>query len=186
MKLTPALLPLVALVGAAAPLVQEGSDDPRETARAARLSLREAIARARVAQAGRVVEVELESEDGRLVFEVDLVSVDGLHEIDIDARTGALVEIELEDDPEELAEMRALLDAVEVELRDLVGAALGVVNGRATSAELELEDDGPVCEIELASGPYLLEVEVDAKTGALLEVELEEPDDEDGEDDEDD
>lgn len=143
MRLTRAALPLIAIAGAAAPLLQERDDDPRESARTARLSLREAISRARVVQPGRVVEIELE------------------------------------DDPDEPAEMRALLDAVEVELRDLVGAALAVVNGRATSAELELEDDGPVCEIELASGAYLIEVEVDARSGALLDLELDEPNEED-------
>ncbi|MEM9379700.1 MAG: PepSY domain-containing protein [Planctomycetota bacterium] len=143
MRLTRAALPLIAIAGAAAPLLQERDDDPRESARTARLSLREAISRARVVQPGRVVEIELE------------------------------------DDPDEPTEMRALLDAVEVELRDLVGAALAVVNGRATSAELELEDDGPVCEIELASGAYLIEVEVDARSGALLDLELDEPNEED-------
>ena len=39
---------------------------------------------AKTVQAGRVVEVELELEDDRLVWEVDLVSVDGLHEIELE------------------------------------------------------------------------------------------------------
>lgn len=53
-----------------------------------------ALAQARVA--GEMLEVELERDDGRLVYEIKmLASVNGrVREIKLDARTGALIEIE--------------------------------------------------------------------------------------------
>ncbi|GHC61720.1 PepSY domain-containing protein [Neogemmobacter tilapiae] len=50
-------------------------------------------------QPGRVVEVELEISDGLRVYEVELVTDDGrLIEVDIDAATGVIVEMEEDDD----------------------------------------------------------------------------------------
>lgn len=48
---------------------------------------------------GRVIEVELELNDGRRVYEIEIVTTDGrLIELDVDARTGTLVELEEEED----------------------------------------------------------------------------------------
>lgn len=44
---------------------------------------------------GRIVEMELEEEDGRMVYEFDIVTPDGrLIEVDADARTGAVIGME--------------------------------------------------------------------------------------------
>lgn len=48
---------------------------------------------------GEVIEIQLELEDGLLVYEFDIVSPDGrVFEVEIDARTGTIVEIEDEED----------------------------------------------------------------------------------------
>lgn len=47
---------------------------------------------------GEVVEVELDRSDGRLIYEVEVLTSSGrIREIDIDARTGAVIEVEDED-----------------------------------------------------------------------------------------
>jgi uncharacterized membrane protein YkoI len=47
----------------------------------------------------RVIEVELERDDGRLVYEFELIAPDGrILEAEVDARTGAVIEVEAEDD----------------------------------------------------------------------------------------
>lgn len=47
---------------------------------------------------GRVIEVELDDDDGALVYEVELVTEDGrLIEIEIDAATGAIIDVEEDD-----------------------------------------------------------------------------------------
>lgn len=46
----------------------------------------------------RVLEVELEEEDGRFIYEMEVLTADGaVREIELDARTGAVLQDELED-----------------------------------------------------------------------------------------
>ena len=89
----------------------------------------------------------------------------------------------------------AKLAKLDVESFISLGAALEIAqkevpNGFAIEAELEVEDEDenepPAFEIEffVAGENQIIEVEVDAKTGEVLEVEVED-DDEDDEDDED-
>ncbi len=47
----------------------------------------------------RVIEVELERDKGRLIYEFELIAPDGrILEAEVDARTGAIIEVEAEDD----------------------------------------------------------------------------------------
>ena len=57
----------------------------------------QAAAIALEAQPGTVYEVELETEDGRSVFEVELMAEAGEYEVTIDAMTGEVLEVEKED-----------------------------------------------------------------------------------------
>lgn len=51
---------------------------------------------------GTVEEVELEDEDGKLVFEIEIVSTDGTEtEVEIDAMSGDVLEIESDDDEDD-------------------------------------------------------------------------------------
>ena len=62
------------------------------------LPLIEVLTRVQAIQPGRVVEVELEQDDGVMVYEVELITPDGrLIEMDLDAATGALVEMDEEE-----------------------------------------------------------------------------------------
>lgn len=63
------------------------------------LPLSDILEVAQTARAGRVIEIELGREDGQWLYELELVSPDGqLFEIEIDAATGVILEIEREDD----------------------------------------------------------------------------------------
>jgi uncharacterized membrane protein YkoI len=56
------------------------------------LPLRDIVARAEAAFPGRLLEVELEDEDGQIVYDIELLSPDGrLIELLYDARTGTLL-----------------------------------------------------------------------------------------------
>jgi uncharacterized membrane protein YkoI len=50
---------------------------------------------------GRLIESELEEEDGRLIYGFEFETADGITEVEIDAVTGELIEVEHEDDDEE-------------------------------------------------------------------------------------
>lgn len=85
----------------AAPVLADGDHDRARRALEAGeiLSLSEILAAAEAVRPGRVIEVELEKDDGRWVYELELVTPDGrLYEMEIDAATGTLLEIEQEDD----------------------------------------------------------------------------------------
>ena len=51
---------------------------------------------------GEVQEIELEKEDGMLVYEVEIINADGEeYEVEIAADTGAVIEVEAEDDEDD-------------------------------------------------------------------------------------
>ena len=66
------------------------------------LSLEEILQRAKAQYPGRVVETELEHKRGRDVYEIDVISGDGVkRELKYDARTGALISSQIEDKDED-------------------------------------------------------------------------------------
>lgn len=63
------------------------------------LPLSDIIAAATAVRPGRVIEVDLERDDGRWVYELELVSPQGrLYEMEIDAASGTVLEVEHEED----------------------------------------------------------------------------------------
>lgn len=63
------------------------------------LPLARILQAAEAARPGRVIEIELDRDGGRWIYELELVSPqDRLYEMEIDAATGAILEIEREDD----------------------------------------------------------------------------------------
>ncbi len=43
---------------------------------------------------GEIIEIELEIENGRLVYEIDILTSFGVYEVEVDAYTGEIIEIE--------------------------------------------------------------------------------------------
>lgn len=91
----------MAILGISAGLAigHDGEDKDRESVQtmSAKVTIEEAIQTAKTKFPGRVVEAELESEDGTLVYEVEIVNASGEeHEIEIDAQTGEILSSENE------------------------------------------------------------------------------------------
>jgi uncharacterized membrane protein YkoI len=165
--------------------------DPRDVVQHAKISLRDAIARALAAQPGRAVEAELEGEadDGEIdvVYEVVVLTENGeLVEVLIDPKSGALrptVEDEdddeaeeddeaEDDDEDEIAGLRTALRHAEFDLATLIEKAESFVKGTPVAAELEFEDGSPLCEVAFVHTRYVIEVEIEGRAGHLIEVEL--------------
>jgi uncharacterized membrane protein YkoI len=92
--------------GVAAVVAQGGLSALRGTAEdlAARAEVQESEARAvalRAVPGGRIVEVELEDEAGRLIYSIELEAESGVEEVEVDALTGELIGIEHEDDDDD-------------------------------------------------------------------------------------
>jgi uncharacterized membrane protein YkoI len=63
------------------------------------LPLVDILAAAEAARPGRVIEIELDRDDGRWVYELELLSPEGiLYEMEIDAASGTILEVEREED----------------------------------------------------------------------------------------
>ena len=68
----------------------------------AKLSMEEAIATAKTKFPGQVLEAELENEEGKAVYEIEIASTNGVvTEIKVDAQTGELLGSEIEDQDEQ-------------------------------------------------------------------------------------
>ena len=66
------------------------------------LSLEEAIGKAKAKFPGQVLETELENEEGKAVYEIEIASTTGVvTEIKVDAQSGELLSSEIDDDDTE-------------------------------------------------------------------------------------
>lgn len=91
------LLPLS--VGGQEPVQPDFEIAEDAVARGEILPLAEILKKVQIEHPGRVIEVELEFSDGLRVYEVELVTPEGrLIEVDLDARTGEILDFEEEDD----------------------------------------------------------------------------------------
>lgn len=62
------------------------------------LPLARILARVQQQHPGRVVEVELDDDDGKLIYEIEMVTPDGRYlEIEVDAVSGVVLEYEVDD-----------------------------------------------------------------------------------------
>lgn len=152
---------------------EEADADPRLLSDRAAVPLVDAIGIAAREVPGRVVEAELEEEDGRVVYEVGVLSRAGvLHEVVVSAEDGAVVERSWandRDDAMEAAGFRAVANATSRPLESFVASAVDLVPGRPVAAEFE-RDDVPVCEVEIVGDDGLLhELKFETATGMLLE-----------------
>ena len=81
---------------------REDKDLESAQATSAKVSMEQAIQTAKTKFPGRVVEAELEAEDGALVYEVKVVSASGeTREIEIDAQSGEVLDSEIEHEDED-------------------------------------------------------------------------------------
>jgi uncharacterized membrane protein YkoI len=95
-----AIFLLLTLVAAPALADRDDHDRARRALEAGEiLPLSDIIAAATAVRPGRVIEVDLERDDGRWVYELELVSPQGrLYEMEIDAASGTVLEVEHEED----------------------------------------------------------------------------------------
>lgn len=100
LRLAPLLLAMALPLAARADVGDDGNLDlAREAvARGEILPLAEAVAGLLEQFPGRIIEAEFERDDGLAIYELELVTEDGrLIDAEIDARTGAILEVEEDD-----------------------------------------------------------------------------------------
>lgn len=122
--------------------------------------------------AGRVTELELDKDDGRLIYEVDLRSSNEEAEIEIDAYTGEVLVIEIETNKSNK------YNSTVQDFDRLIGAEKAIeiaqeeFGGRVTELELDKEDGRLIYEVELMSEKQKAEMEIDAYTGEVVDKKI--------------
>ena len=121
---------------------------------------------------GHIVSMEAEIEKNRLIYEFDVKTKDGKEiEIECDAKKHTLhdYEVELKKGNKEFAA------AAKISENEAEKIALKEYNGKVVDREYAMENGKPVYEFDIyvAKKGHEYEVEVDAVTGEILEVEKE-------------
>lgn len=151
--------------------------DLRDVAKSAKISLLDAMKAAAKAQDGTIVEAGLEGEitgkKREVFYEIMILDrADKLHEIKIDPASGAVTASGVEEDQEEVGEFKAAIRNGEIGLAQLIEKASSIIKGQPVSAGLEMEKEGPECEIVFANSRYLIEANLETRAGHLVDLEL--------------
>jgi uncharacterized membrane protein YkoI len=144
----------------------------------AKIDLSKAIdtAKAKIPK-GKPIYATTEQEDGKTLFEVFLLVGDSVTEVEIDAVTGGVVKVEEneDDEVENLADAKKVLESAKIDFTKAITTAKSKVDGgKPFECEMELEDGKSIIEIELLAGKKVMKIEMDAVSGKVLEVEEEE------------
>lgn len=125
---------------------------------------------------GTVEDVELEREHLKLVYKVDIdenqVANDDDKEVHVDANTGEILKVEKDDDndDDDFKSSKAKTNQKEISQDEAIKIAEKAVNGKVHSIEKEYDDGRIKYEFELSSDKGEVDVEIDALTGDILEM----------------
>ncbi|MFD6416673.1 PepSY domain-containing protein [Streptomyces sp. NPDC060194] len=123
----------------------EAKDDAAQ-AKAAKLSVDEAIAKALAGTPGAAVSAELDSDDGNLVWDVDILgegAEGGWTSVQVDPGDGKVLGTHKDDDSDDGAQaVRDALKGAGTTASEAAEAVAGAKDGTAVTA-VELDDDGP-------------------------------------------
>ncbi|WP_404408498.1 PepSY domain-containing protein [Jeotgalibacillus malaysiensis] len=135
------------------------------------LSLEEAKEKALAAFEGVVESIELERETGRMVYDIDIDNGPEEVDLDMDAVTGEILRSKTDwdddDDRNAYANTGDLLSKQEA-----LDIATAEFNGKLEEIELDDDDGRMIYEIELKNGDREAEFDIDAVTGDILDMEL--------------
>ena len=164
-------------VQAASPAAAADSADASETISKER-SLEIAVDHAGITadQITHIDDHELDTDDGRQIWEIEFHADGYEHEFDVDARTGEVIDHERdrEDDDTQKPPQQGSNDRLSGEQALQIAVEHAGVGAPSHVDDLELDsDDGrQIWEIEFHAGGLEYEYDVDAHTGDILDVEI--------------
>jgi hypothetical protein len=98
---------LIGLFALSAWGTEQGSGSQSAMRKEAQVTMDEAQKAALAKEPGKIKSKELEREKGRLIYSFDIKTADGLHEVNVDAVTGAVIEDTVESAATEAKEKAA-------------------------------------------------------------------------------
>ena len=140
---------------------------------AADQGIEKCIAAAQQQKAGRFVTLEKLNVSGKAVYELEIVDPNGFQwEFMCDVKTGKIFEVESE---VESVNSLAFKKKMKVTEEDAKAIALKVYPGVIEEVEYEIEENGDASyEFDIVNKGVETKVEVDAATGKIIEVSIEE------------
>jgi uncharacterized membrane protein YkoI len=129
----------------------------------ATLTLSQAVTRALEGREGVPIKAELEEEKGIVQYSVALAVGKVQKEVEIDAASGQVLDVQNEDDDDS-----ALVAAMKIRLGEAIEKALRAVPGRAVEADVEREGGLVRIEVKIVTDRDLREVRIDPATGEVL------------------
>ncbi|MCH1643128.1 PepSY domain-containing protein [Paenibacillus timonensis] len=168
--------------------------EQQQLAKEATITKEEAISAALKEVAGKAAKTELEDEDGTIVYGVEVTDDQGKnHDVKVDAKTGKVLKVEADDENEKAnkeekedkdsevsdkQEQQQLEKEAKISAEESKTIALKEVNGQVTDTELEDEDGTVVYGVEITDAQGKKhDVKVDAKTGKVLKVDVDDEND---------
>jgi len=141
------------------------------------ISMEEAKAIALQAVPGEITEVEVENQFGVMLYEIEITN--GAMETDVLIdKNGRIVDIQAEEDEEELtSEELEKINGIITEAQAKKIALDYNGGGVVTDFEAEIEGGRIVMEVAIGRGSTRVEIEIDGRTGQIIEVEYGEDDD---------
>lgn len=182
---------------------KEALDDDEYVQSEKLLTKEEAIAIAKKKANGTVEKIELDSDDNRKVYEIEMKDDEFEYEIDLDAATGEVLNFEKDryrtakndtvpkveaskqnatNHSLQVVQMTPVKQEVKAEQSQPVAKktkltkdqVLAIAKQKATGVVTDFELDDNVYEIEMEDGDIEYELEIDAYTGAILSFEKDE------------
>ncbi|UOQ94295.1 PepSY domain-containing protein [Halobacillus shinanisalinarum] len=117
---------------------------------------------------GTVEKIEKETDDGRLIFEVDVKDKNGVKtDVGVDAKTGEVLEVDQNDDRDDDSEKEDSNENVKLSMDEATAVAKEKAKGEVVESEL---DDGHY-DFEFKDGNDEYEVKVHGASGEVIEFE---------------
>lgn len=163
-----------AIAAGAADTNEKGSTGSKTEAEQDLITVEEAKKIALSEAEGRVESIELERVKGKQYYEIDIVNGEKDFDIKINALDGKVISInkERDDDDDNDQSEKEINGEKIISEQKAIEIAEKEVNGMMKEIEID-EDDGQILyEVELQTNKGEADVDIDAETGKVLKVEL--------------
>ena len=137
-------------------------------AKNAKISQDDAVKIAKEKFNGELHEIDIDEDDNRFVYDVELRSATEKAEFEIDMQTGEVLKFETKELSANVSPQTKTPQLV-ISLEDAKEIALSKASGTVVKAEFD--EDDLVYEIEIRNGKMEYEFEIDAKTSAIVSYE---------------
>ncbi|MBY0097015.1 PepSY domain-containing protein [Mesobacillus maritimus] len=137
---------------------------------------------------GTVESVELEKDDGRVKYEVDLTDQNGNDDIDvdIDASSGEIIKVDRDNDDDVTASSTTSAkvntqdkNTQAIKQRITKDEAIAIATKDTPGEVVEVDYDDGEYEIEIRTDTHEIDYEINARTGKIVEKDIDDLDDDD-------